>query len=157
MIMVETYKCEELRKKLKSIINWDEVRTGTKIFHNTDNNIYNDNVFLGYDKENNSIKYMVIEYLKPEKEEYTMSSTGWYFYDEIIADEVEEHYTPKLYNIWDIRNEEDYLFMVAFDKKHLKQEYIKDNHLEEMTDKEFWNKYGCEELEEVNGFEVVLK
>lgn len=157
MYMAETYKCKELIKRLKPIENWKEVGIGTKIFHYTDNNIYNDNVFLGYDKENNLIKYAVIDYSKSENEEHTMSETGWYYYDEFIADEVEEHYTPKLYNIWNIRCEEDYQFMVAFNKKHLKQEYIKDNHLEEITDEEFWNKYECEELKEVNGFKIVLK
>lgn len=157
MYKAETYKCKELRERLKPIINWDEVRTGTKIFHNTDNNIYNDNVFLEYDKENNLIKYAVIDYSKPENEEHTMSTTGWYFYDEIIADEVKEHYTPKLYMIWEIGYEEDYTFIVAFDEIHLKKEYIKEYNLEDMTEGRFEARYYWEALTEVDGFKIVLK
>lgn len=156
LYMKETYKCEELKKRLKPIVDWENIKRRTRIFHSQDTNIYNTNVFISYDKKNNLVKYIAVNNRKPNKE-YAMSANGWYIYDESIADEVEELYTPKLYIIWGVEYPEDYQFIVAFDNKHLKQEFIKDNNLEEMTDEDFWNKYECGELKEVNGFKITLE
>lgn len=156
LYMKETYKCEELKKRLKPIVDWENIKQGTQIFHNQDINIYNTNIFIDHDKENNLVKYIVVNHQK-ENKEYTMSANGWYIYDESIVDEVEELYTPKLYMIWNVEYLEDYQFIVAFDKQHLKQEFIKDNNLKKMTEEEFWNKYQCEEIKEVNGFKIILE
>lgn len=152
MYMVETYKVEELRKRLKPITDWSEVMEGQLIYHNNDNNIFNINRFSEYNKEDNIIWYKNRDGLL-----YNMSPTGWYYYDESVADEVEEHYRPKLYVINSVNYPEDYLYVVAFDEKHLKQEYLKSMNMDDISDEEFWDKYGYEELKTVDGFDIVLK
>lgn len=151
LIMVKTYKCKELKKKLKPITDWKDVYENQLMFHEDDNNIYNENCFGSYDKENNIVEYGTITGW------YTRSANGWYYYDETIADEVEEHYTPKLYIVKDIQYREDYWFVVAFDEKHLKENFIKNNRMENMTDEEFSDKYECEQLKCIDGFDVILK
>ena len=157
MYMVETYKREELRKKLKPIKNWEKVLGGARLFHDTDNNITNNSIFISYDKANNLVNYMVVDYSQSENKDYTMSASGWYYYDESIADEVAEHYTPKLYIINDVDCKEDYWFVVAFDEQHLKKEFIKAMNMENMSDEDFWEKYWYEILKNVDEFEIVLR
>lgn len=147
MYMVETYKCEELKKTLKPITDWSKVKEGTKIFNDMDNNIYNDNVFISYDKDNNIIEYAVIDYHYKENKEYTRSANGWYYYDESIADKVEEMFTPRLYEL-------EGMMTVAFNKdealKYLKEKY---------THVDFSNRDAEEinHIDEVDDFKIELK
>lgn len=157
LYMVDTYKCEELKKRLKPVEDWSKVKRGTKLFHDTDNNIYNDNAFISYDEDNNLVTYWVQDYSKPENNEYTMSASGWYFYDENIVDDVAEYFTPKLYIVSSNKYPEDYWFIVAFNDKHLIVEFKKSMRKEDISEEEFYNKYQYEVLNKVDGFEITLK
>lgn len=156
LYMKETYKCEELKKKLKPITNWKNIKQGTQIFHEQDNNIYNTNIFISYDKENNLVKYIAVSHQK-ENKEYAMSANGWYIYDESIVDEVEELYTPKLYIINSIKYPEDIWFTVAFNEQHLIECFKKEMNEKNLTDEEFQDKYNWEQLKNVDGFKIVLE
>lgn len=151
MYMIETYKCKELKERLRLISNWNKVKIGQLIYHTDDNNIFNVNKFSEYNKEDNIVWYKNRDGLL-----YDRSATGWYYYDELIADEVEKHYTPKLYIVSSIKYPEDYWFSVAFDEKQLKECFCKEMK-EDLTYEEFQDKYSYEELKTVDNFDIVLK
>ena len=156
LYMIETYKCEELKKRLKSITEWKSVKQGTLIFHSHDNSIYNTNIFISYNEDNDLVKYTVANNRKPNKK-YTMSANGWYIYDESIVDEVEELYTPKLYIINSIKYPEDIWFTVAFNEQHLIECFKKEMNEKKLTNEEFENKYNWEQLKNVDGFKITLE
>ena len=96
-------------------------------------------------------------YKTNERKEYWMSASGWYYYDESIADEVNDQFTPKLYILNSVRSAEDYWFVVAFNERHLKESFIESMRFDDMTDEEFWEKYEYNILDNVDGFDIVLK
>lgn len=152
LYMVETYKCEELKKRLNPILDWSKVKEGQLMFHNQDNNIFNESRFSEYNKTDNLVWYKTRDGLL-----YNMSATGWYYYDESVADEVEEYFTPKLYIVSSVKYPEDYSFVVSFNEKYLKNDFLKSMKFDDVSDSEFEKKFQYEVLKSVDGFEVVLK
>lgn len=117
LIMLDSYKRDEMAKRLKPILNWDEVKKGTEIFHSDSNDVYASDEFEGLNPTDTNI----IIYKNREGKQYEMSGSGWYFYNEYIADEVEEMWTPKLYFVKGVgsNDTEDYTFIIACNPDHL--------------------------------------
>lgn len=90
--IIESEKVKELLKRLKLITDWSTVKEGDSIFYKADNSIFNVNKFSEFNKEDN-----IIWYKNVNDRIYDMSATGWYYYDETIADEIEDEFTPKLW------------------------------------------------------------
>jgi len=144
LYMANTYKCEELKKRLKPIVSYDTLIDGQLIYHESDNNIFNVNNFSEYTKESNLLSYKDIN-----DKLYKMSATGWYYYDECIADEVEEMFTPKLYNV------NNGILTVAFNKqaalKFVREKY------KTCIGEDWMYLDSMQQIKEVDGFDVVLK
>jgi hypothetical protein len=146
------YKREELKKRLKPITDWTKVNQGQYLFHETDNNIFNVNQLLSVNLKENMLKYQ-----DKSSKVYEMSLTGWYYYDESIADEIEQYWTPKLYIVTPIDQSDEYELIVGCNDSHVYSCYL-EKHEEipknELTFEEFKENYEIELVKEVNGFDI---
>jgi hypothetical protein len=152
LYMLDTYKREELKKRLKPINDWTKVNQGQYLFHETDNNIFNVNQLLSVNLKENMVKYQ-----DRNSNVYEMSLTGWYHYDEFVADEVGEYWTPKLYIVTPIDQSDEYELMVACNENHLYSCFL-EKHKEiqkgELTLDEFNENYSFDLVKEVDEFSI---
>ena len=156
MSIVEEYKVQELRKVLSPIKNWDSVKRQERLFYGLTDNIFKKNYFIRYNSENNLTTYST----KSESGCYVdckLLGDEWYHYNEIAVDNVERHYTPKLYVVTEVKSKNNYWLIVAFDGNHLKKVFLEEKNLGKMTDSDFSYKYSCKIISNVNGFKVMLK
>jgi len=153
LIMLNTYKLEALKQKLKPITDWDDVKRNTLIFNEADNNIYNINKFITVDKEDK-----VVTYENREGKGYNYSSSDWYYYDECIVDEVNEYWTPKLWEVCDHR--EDYQcdrwLFIACNEEHLLSCWNKEQR-DNLSYDEFTEKYDLSCISEVGDFNIKVE
>lgn len=150
--MLDMYKREDMKVKLKPIVNWDEIKKGTEIYHHDSNDIYGYDVFQGIDTNDDCVVYK-----NREDKQYSMSKSGWYLYDEYIADEVEEKWTPKL---WIVSGtgyyKEDYGFYVACNELHLLECWNKENK-ENLNYDDFTEKYDISLLNQCGDFDIKVE
>lgn len=151
LFALDTYKNEEMKIRLKPITDWNRVPLEEEIWNCDSNDIYGYDTFEGLTEEKH-IKY------QNYKGEYTRSNVGWYYYDESIADAVNELWTPKLWEVCDHRQDYqcDRWFFIACNEQHLLScwnEEQKDN----LTYEEFTEKYNINCINEVDGFEIKVK
>lgn len=146
------YKREELKKKLKPITDWNDVNIGQYLYHETDNNIFNVNKLLSVNLKENLLKYQ-----DRDSKVYEMSLTGWYIYDEYVADEVEENWTPKLYIVIPVDQSEEYEMIVACNENHLYSCFLEKHQeipKEELTLEQFKEFYYYDLIKEVDEFNI---
>lgn len=151
LYMLEYYKREELIKRLKPIVDWKELNEGCLIWHSDSNSIYGADVFNGIDIDN-LVTYSNIG------GSFRRSKTGWYYFDESIADEVNEYWTPKLWEVCDHREEYqcDRWFFIACNEKHLLccwNEEQKDN----LSYDEFIERYNLNYINKVDDFIIKVE
>lgn len=146
---LDTYKNEEMKVRLKPVTDWNKVSLEEEIWHCDSNSIYGYDTFEGLTEEG-YVRY------QNYKGEYTRSNTGWYYYDESIAVEVDELWTPKLWEVCDRGYQEDRWLFVACNEQHLLScwnEEQRDN----LTYGEFVKQYDLCHIEEVDGFKIMVK
>lgn len=147
------YKREELKKRLVPVTDWNKVESGQYIFHDTDTSIMNRNKFISIDKDGKLIKY----YNCIDQKVYEYSVSGWYYYDESIADEIEENWTPKLYIVIPVDQSEEYELVVACNENHLYSCFLEKHQeipKEELTLEQFKEFYYYDLIKEVDGFNI---
>lgn len=88
---------KELKSRLKKVEDYNSLKLGDLLFHDTDNSITNENIFMEFDRENNLVTYK--NALTDRC--YTMSATGWYYLNHLDVLEVEDLFKPRLYQIQD--------------------------------------------------------
>lgn len=148
---LDTYKNEEMKVRLKPVTDWNKVSLEEEIWHCDSDSIYGYDTFEGLTKEG----YVRYENYKGE---YTRSNTGWYYYDESIAVEVDELWTPKLWEVCDHRESYqcDRWLFIACNEQHLLScwnEEQRDN----LTYEEFTEQYNLYCINKVSGFKIEVK
>lgn len=150
--MLNDYKVKELKKRLAPITDYTKLKEGQRLFHENDINIFNTNIFSEISDD-----LKILWYKNKDGKLYDMSASNWYLYDETIAEEVEEYFTPKLYSVTDKLKPTKHIMIVAFNKDHLKKCFIKEMFMPDMTKEEFFNRFVCVEFQYVDGFKVILE
>ena len=150
--MLDVYKREDMQVKLKPITNWDEIKKGTEIYHCDSNDVYSCDIFQGINSTDDCVVY-----INQDNKQYSMSKSGWYLYDEYIADEVKEKWTPKLWIVSGTgQYKEDYGFYVACNEQHLLECWNEENK-EELTFEEFTEEYDISLLNKCGDFDIEVK
>ena len=94
IFVIEKEKKELFLQSLKPITNWNDVKRGELIFHESSNSIHNADKFIELAEE---LGIEVVKYINSEGNIYTMSKSGWYYFDEDLENKVNEQFIPKLY------------------------------------------------------------
>lgn len=152
LLFLNNYKREELKKSLKPIINWEEVKKGTEIYHNDSVNIFSYDIFEGI---NNANDFVVCRNI--DGKQYLTNKVGWFFYDREIADKIENRWTPKLWVVSGTgQYKEDYWFFIACNEEHLLKCWNEENR-DNLTHEEFLEKYEINLLKEVDDFNIKVE
>lgn len=152
---LEKRKVVELTNRLNPIIDWDAVKEGTFIFNKNSNNIYQIDKFISLNT--NLIEDGLVAYRsETDNKEYEYSKTGWYFYDESVADEVNEEYTPKLWWSYKIKNEEDFWICVACNVRELYDRWVNERYFDGEFD-DFGEEVEYSEIKELDGYNIVCQ
>lgn len=149
---LDTYKVEEMKVKLQPITDWNEVKQGTEIWKEDIRFSYKRYSIFEEIVEEGIIKHT------PFSRSVTDSSKGWYYYDEYIAKEIDELWTPKLWEVCDHREayQCDRWLFIACNEQHLLScwnEEQRDN----LTYEEFTEQYNLYCIDKVSGFEIEVK
>lgn len=152
LYMLDVYKKHELIKRLKPIVNWEEIKCGTVIWNDSSNCVFGYDIFEGLNPTDEDI----IIYRNREDKQYTFSKTGWYYYDENIADEVDEMWTPKLYILDYFEGENSCEYVIACNEDHLLSVWNAKNN-ETYTLDEFQEIFNITQLTKCGDFDIVVK
>ncbi|EOU1990632.1 hypothetical protein C4D27_18040 [Clostridium perfringens] len=139
------------RNKLEGVLNafnpiksFDDVSEGAFIYHKDSVNIFAYDIFK-------SVEDGVVTYISSiDNKEYKMKAVNWYFYDESIANGVDEYWTPKLWVVDGIYH------FVACNEEQL-VECWNERNCDTISYDKFMEEHDFAKLLEVDGFEISLK
>ena len=150
--MLESYKRNELIDRLKLIKDWDSIKKGELIWNDNSDSIFGYDNFEGLNPTDEDI----IIYRNQKDVQYTYSKTGWYYYDENIAAEVDEMWTPKLYILDYFEGESSCEHVIACNEDHLLSVWNAKNN-ETYTLDEFQEIFNITQLTKCGDFDIVVK
>lgn len=148
--MLESYKRNELIDRLKPIKDWDSIKKGELIWNDNSDSIF------GYDKFEglNPTDEDIIIYRNQKDVQYTYSKTGWYHYNENIAAEVDEMWTPKLYGVTNKNN--CTLYLVACNTDHAWKCFNEEYNYDVLW-LDFKENYLLFEFDKCGDFDIIVK
>lgn len=149
---LEKKKVAALIEKLLPITDWSAVKKDTYIFNKNSNNIYGFDQFVSFDTK--MVEHGIVTYtsLKDGKE-YEYNKVGWYYYDESIADEIEEYFTPKLWWSYKVGYQEDFWICVACNIEELYDRWVQE-HGFTGTIEDFGEEIEYECINELDGYSI---
>jgi len=161
LMKLRDYKINEIKRRLIPITDWNIVKKESKkkviyIFHEGDKDIFIQNKFVDYDEKENMIRYAYRTYRNEGYRYSKKESIGWYYYNEPIADEVEEYWTPKLYIIKLPYGAENTI--IACNEEHL-WKCFNDESSDDcyVNFQQFKNTFKHRTIESVDEFKIIVK
>lgn len=162
LMKLNDYKIDELKKRLIPITDWNKVKKDSKkkaiyIFHESDTDIFIQNKFADYNEKDNIVAYYY-RVFRNERYKYNSNkeSTGWYYYDESIAKEVDKYWTPKLYIIKLPCGDE--FIIIACNEIHLHKCFNDETSDDSYVNfEQFKNTFKYRTIENVGDFKIFVK
>ena len=143
-------KVNLLITKLQPIIDWSSIKIGTHIFHKSSNNVFAVDKLVKINEDR--ITYINVNGIQL----YEQSMNNWYFYDESIADEVNEYLTPKLWWSKLSKYPEDLWICVSCNIEELYDRWVKEHSFK--GDLESWlEQIEYCEIKELDGYSIKVQ